>query len=107
MGERNEYGIRLTLKAKMDLRDLHAYIEQASQAPETADHLLDRIIAAIESLAHMPRRNALLRDAGLLQRRMRREVVGNYLVFYTIHEKDKHVLVVRVLYNRRDWAHLL
>ena len=107
MGERNEYSIRLAQKAKKDLRDIHAYIEQELREPATADNMLDRIIEAIESLAHMPRRNILLKDAGLMQRRIRREIVENYLVFYTINEEEKRVQIVRILYNRRDWINIL
>jgi plasmid stabilization system protein ParE len=30
-----------------------------------------------------------------------------YLIFYIVSEKDKTVNIVRILYGRRDWIHLL
>ncbi|UNC93970.1 type II toxin-antitoxin system RelE/ParE family toxin [Candidatus Contubernalis alkaliaceticus] len=38
---------------------------------------------------------------------MRRLIVENYIVFYMISEKDEIVMVIRILYSRRDWEHLL
>ena len=107
MSERSKYSLQISQKAKRDLHNIHAYIEQELHEPETADHVLDRIIASIDSLAHMPRRNAVLEDMGLIQRRIRREIADNHLIFYTIIEEDKSVQIIRVLCNRRDWLHLL
>jgi Plasmid stabilization system protein len=107
MIEKSEYSLLLAQKAKKDLRDIHAYIEQELQEPQTADNVLDRIVAAIDSLSHMPRRNVLLKDAGMMQRRIRREVVDNYLIFYSINEEVKLVKIIRILYNRRDWMSII
>ena len=90
----------------MECLPVTVLIERELQESETADNILNRIIEAIESLAHMPRRNVLLKDAGLMQRRIRREAVDNYLIFYTINDVDRRVHIVRILYNRRDWIHI-
>ena len=38
---------------------------------------------------------------------IRRLLVDNYIIFFTINEFDKVVTIVRILYSRRDWIDLI
>ena len=102
-----EYRIELTAKAKRDLQEIHAYIAKNLKEPGIADKLLDSIETEVLTLGQMPRRNALERDEQLKQRGLRKLVVDNYLVFYTVRETAETVFIVRILYARRDWMNLL
>lgn len=102
-----EYKIELAIKAKKDMREIHAYITDNLKEPKIADKLLDKIEAEILTLKTMPLRHAVERDEQLKRRNLRKLIVDNYLVFYTVHEKAATVFVVRVLYARRDWVNLL
>ena len=102
-----EYKIEITARAKRDLREVHAYISGARKEPNVADELLDKIETKMLTLKSMPLRHAVERDEQLKLRNLRKLIVDNYLVFYTVSEKTEIVFVVRVLYARRDWMNLL
>ena len=102
-----EYRIELAIKAKKDMREIHAYIANNLKEPNIADKLLDKIEAEISTLKKMPLSYALERDEQLKRRNLRKLIVDNHLVFYSVHEKSETVFVVRVLHARRDWVNLL
>ncbi|MCL2696288.1 MAG: type II toxin-antitoxin system RelE/ParE family toxin [Clostridiales bacterium] len=103
----DKYRIELAEAAKRDLREMHAYITDNLSEPILADKLLDKIETEILTLQQMPKRYALERDNQLKQRSLRKLIVENYLVIYTVHDNVKAVYIARILYNRRDWRNLL
>ena len=102
-----EYEVEITSSAKQDIRKVHAYISSNLKEPNVADRLLDKIEAEILTLQNMPLRHAIERDEQLKLRNLRKLIVDNYLIFYTVNRKIETVFVVRVLYARRDWINLL
>ena len=102
-----EYKIEITSRAKQDMREVHKYISDNLKVPNIADRLLDKIETEILTLRTMPLRQAVERDEQLKLRNLRKLIVDNYLVFYTVSEKAQTVFIVRVLYARRDWMNLL
>lgn len=99
------FSIAISDIAERDLRDIYRYITAELKAP--ASNTMDAIEEAMHSLCGMPNRNALVRDEYLAAMGYRREIVKNYSVFYRVDEKQGMVNILRVLYNRRDWQHLL
>ncbi len=85
-------------RAEIDLIEIWGYI--AKDDPIAADHQLDRINAASEMLADIPRGGPLRED---LARGLRFYPVGNYLIFYTVGKDG--IIVVRVLHGARDYPH--
>ena len=82
--------------ARADLREIWLYIAQDSV--EAADRVLDRLDRAVGMLAE----NKLLGEAqDQLQERLRRFVVGNYLIFY--QPTKAGIRVVRILHAARRW----
>lgn len=102
-----EYRIEITAKAKRDMKEVHAYISGKLKVPNTANRLLDKIETEILTLKNMPLRHAIERDEQLKLRHLRKLIVDNYLIFYTVSEKAEAVFIVRILYARRDWVNLL
>ncbi|MCL2010502.1 MAG: type II toxin-antitoxin system RelE/ParE family toxin [Synergistaceae bacterium] len=102
-----EYKIEITARAKLDMREVHAYISSNLKEPNIAGRLLDKIETEILTLKSMPLRHAVERDEQLKLKNLRKLVVDSYLVFYTVNEKTETVFIVRVLYARRDWMTLL
>ena len=102
-----EYKIEITARAKQDLREIHAYIAGNLKEPKTAERLLDKIESEILTLNDMPLRHAVERDEHVRLRNLRKLIVDNYLVFYTVGKKTETVFIIRVLYARRDWVNLL
>lgn len=75
--------------------------------PSTAKKLIGRIKDAVMSLAELPNRHSLIADETLAVQGIRKLFVDNYIVFCVINEENKMVIIVRILYNKRDWVNLL
>ena len=101
------YHIEITKPAEQDVLDAAKYIDEQLLNPVAANRLLDEAEKAILSLDNMPSRHALVNDDVLARLGIRFMPVLNYLIFYTIREERKTVVIQRFLYNRRDWGAIL
>jgi len=102
-----KYKVTLSEKAIDDLVDISAYISKELLDQPAAEKLVEKFQESIESLSHMPKRHTLLQDKELATMGVRRILIDNYIVFYICLDKDMSVSVVRVLYSKRDWKHLI
>jgi toxin ParE1/3/4 len=85
--------------AEDDLSGIWAYIAKDSEA--AADRMLHQIDAAISTLAYVPYRGESQSQFG---DGVRRIIVGNYVVFYEVHED---IRIMRVFHGARKWEDLL
>ena len=107
-----KYWTEISDIAKLDIRDIAAYIENEFKEPVIAENTANSILDAIFTLEEMPDRIGLVKDERLANKGIRPLYVKNYTVFFRIDESrivmsKKVVDVVRVLYSRRDWASIL
>ena len=102
-----KHSISMTHTATEDLKSIASYIANELREPSITKKLVENIKEVVMSLEQMPTRYALLRDANLAVQGMRKIMVDNYIVFYTVYEKDQAVTIVRILHSRRDWVNLL
>ena len=101
------YKIEVSEPAENDLTDIVRYIASQLSAPISALNMMELLEEAMEGLSDMPQRCPLAADERLSQMGYRRLTVKNYVVFYSIDEKNKVVDVDRILYGRRDWLRIL
>jgi len=101
------YRVDLSEPAENDLRDIVRYIAAQLSAPITALNMMETIEKAIEKLSDMPQSYPPVIDDRLSSTGYRKLNVKNYIVFFSINEKDKVVDVERILYARRDWLRIL
>lgn len=101
------YQVYLSHSAVRDLIEIAAYMAQDLQEPSTAKKLIEKIRASVESLTELPFRHALVSDERLAALGFRQTMVGSYILFYQASEEEKTVSIVRILYDRRNWIHLL
>ena len=97
-----EYKILFSDDAKKDLRTIYNYIANTLLEPGVAGKQKNRILDGIRSLNQMPERGSLYDAEPWSSRGFRKLVVDNYLVFYVPFTDKNEVLVVRILYVRRD-----
>ena len=102
-----DYNVLITEPAEEDLHEIGSYISKELLEPETAKKVIKKIGKGINSLKDMPLRNALIPDDRLAYKGIRKTMVDNYIVFYTVTEEDQTVLIIRILYNRRNWMNLI
>jgi plasmid stabilization system protein ParE len=102
-----KYRVDLSAPAEADLYDIVSYIAIQFAAPMTATKMMETIENAMSGLEFMPERFALVADERLAAMGYRKLTVKNYIVFFTITEKDAVVDVERILHAKRDWANIL
>ncbi|MGI6359086.1 MAG: type II toxin-antitoxin system RelE/ParE family toxin [Bacillota bacterium] len=102
-----QYDVLMTEPAVDDLQSIARYIADQRLEPAAAKRLLGRIKEAVLSLSSLPDRHALVTDESIAARGIRRLIVGGYIVFYVVSERDRAVTVIRILHGRRDWEHLV
>ncbi len=96
------YEIKLTPKAKHDLRGIFEYIAFHLQSVQNAANQLDRLEQGIASLARMPERFRAYEKEPWRSRNLRIMPVDRYLVFYIPDKEKKDITVLRVMYGGRD-----
>lgn len=101
------YHLVITEPAETDLKEIADYIAKELLEPSTARHLIAKISEAIFNLEEMPKRYPLVEDERLANQGIRKLVVDNYIVFYTVYERNRSVSIIRILYSRRDWENIL
>lgn len=86
--------VLLTDAAALDLEDIYDYIA-AHDAPERADHVLDRIEEAILSLSEYPERGAYPKELLALGIRQYREVFFKpYRIIYQVLAEAVNVMLI-------------
>jgi plasmid stabilization system protein ParE len=72
-----------------------------------ANNLLDEIERYEKILEDTPGIYPFVHDEYLAGKGLKYIIIKNFLLFYTIDEKDKIVNIIRFLYRRRDWKNIL
>ena len=99
------YNVLLTDDAVHDLEDLYDYILDRD-SPEKADHVLDKIEKAFNSLAELPDRGVYPKELSVLGIRDYREIFFKpYRIIYRTIGKSVYVLLITD--GRRDMPALL
>jgi len=101
------YHIHITKKAKEDMVHAADYIEFTLLNSDAADGLLAAAETGINSLEEMPDHIRPVDDPFLSSSGIRFLMFKNYLMFYIIAENTKTVHIIRFIYNKRNWAHIL
>lgn len=89
--------------AEKDLTDIVKYTASQLSVPMSALHMLEILEEAMSGLSENPQRCPLVEDERLSLLGYRKLIVKNYIVFFSVNEKNRVVDVERILYARRDW----
>ena len=100
-----QYKYQFTPLAEQDLNEIFDYISLELFTPLSAEKLIERIQTAVERVCEFPFSCPLLNDAILREREYRLLVVDNFNLFYIV--RDETVIIMRVLYGRRNYESLL
>ncbi len=104
-GQRPAFQVLLTAVAERDIESLHDYVVRSDGLPQ-ADRLLDRLMEAMEELAHFPERGSHPRELLALGIKEYRQVFFKpYRLIYRV--TGKQVLVFLVVDGRRDMQSVL
>ena len=103
----NIYSVNISDIAEKDILSTVKYISEELKASKAANGLLDEIEKHEQILGKTPHVYPHVPDEYLAEKGIRFVVIKNYLMFFTITEEEKMVIVIRFLYGRRDWKNIL
>lgn len=95
-----KYKVEITREALQDMEDIYNYIAKELLSPENAMGQYNRIADEILALDTFPERFRIMESELEKSMELRRMLVDNYSVFYTI--RDDKVIVTDVLYTASD-----
>jgi toxin ParE1/3/4 len=99
------YEVSLTKDAERDLEEIYFYIAE-HDSPASADHVLDRLIRATDTLKTTPDRGSYVDELRFLGISEYRQVFFKpYRLIYRVHAK--RVVVYVIADGRRDMGSLL
>lgn len=101
------YKVRFLPIAQNDLLGITQYISSELGNTEAAIRLAEKIIKKTDTLGELPYSCPVYIPIRQTKNEYRKLRVDNYLVFYTVNEKEKSVTIMRIIYARRDFEVLL
>ena len=102
-----KYQVLLSIRAKEDLKNIVFYIKHDLKEPAIASKYAQIIKNEIKALSYFPQRNEIIDDNTIVDLKIRKLIIKNYIAFYRINEKDNIVNVERVLYGASNWINEL
>lgn len=94
------YQVKLTDTFSNELALIIDYIENKLENRIAANNFFEKVVAAIKSLATFPFRFAEY------DKKVRKIIVMNYSIFYSVSKLLKTVYILHILYNGRDISKL-
>lgn len=96
-----KYKVKFLQSALNDLEEIVLYI--AADSKDRALKWHDYLIEKANNLALFPNRGISVPDRKLAHLDYRMFLVGNHIIFYKVYEKNKEVIILRILDAKRDY----
>lgn len=102
-----QYKVEITKEALQDMEDIYNYIAIDLLAPDNAMGQYNRIADEILTLDTFPERFRIMDSEPEKRMELRRMLVDNYSVFYTIRDERVRKQVYKVLWKEQVAIYLL
>ena len=102
-----KYEVLLSIKAKEDLKNIAFYIKNNLKEPAIASKYTKMIKNEIKTLSYFPQRNAIINEDTIVDLRIRKTTIKNYIIFYRINDENNIVSIERILYSASNWINEL
>jgi len=96
-----KYSVEVTETAFEAIRAQARYIALDCQAPLNATRWLEKIWDIIDGLEHLPHRYGLAAENAYRSYEIRRALLGDYHILFTIYERDQKVWVIGLRHRSR------
>ena len=103
----DRYNYVLTESAEADIDEAFDYIAGDLVNPDAASAFADELEEKLEEICKTPKAGRPVHNPYLKRDDIRRVLVKNYIAYYLINEEAAKIVVLRVVYNRRDQDKLL
>ncbi len=103
----DRYNYVLAESAEADIDEAFDYIANELVNPDAASAFADELEEKLEEICKTPKAGRPVHNPYLKRDDIRRILVKNYIAYYLIDEEAAKIVVLRVVYNRRDQDKLL
>lgn len=100
---KEQYKIVFTSDCIREMDYIYNYITINLYAQKSAKELMNNVEQAIENLKTMPKIYMTIKRCPELELEYRRIIIGNYVIVYTVSEKERIIYVVHMYYGRSDY----
>lgn len=97
----------LTEIAETDIDETLSYIANELQNIPAASSLADELEAAFDTLCKTPKIGRLVENEYFYRSDIRQISVKNYIVYYLVDEDARQVVILRVVYGKREQDDIL
>lgn len=101
------YSFILTETAEADVDEAFDYIANELVNPEAASAFADELENKLEEICKVPKAGRHVHNPYLKRDDVRRTLVKNYIAYYLVDEEEKNIVVLRVVYKRRNQDKIL
>ena len=101
------YKLEFLPVAKKDMDNIIYYISNNLKNRTAARNMANSFIKGANSILKFPYGSSVYKLTKKLEHEYRSVKIKNFLMFYTINEKEKLVTIVRVLYQKMDINNIL
>lgn len=102
-----EYKIKFSERCLEDIDDICDYISRELKSNNAANKLRNKIKECVIDLKTSPKMYAKINKIGEYKRIYRRIIINNYIILYTIDEKDKIIYISHMYYGGRNYLESL
>ena len=103
----DRYNYVLTESAEADVDEAFDYIANELLNPDAASAFADELEKKLEEICKTPKAGRLVHNPYLKRDDIRRVLVKNYIAYYLVDEDEAKIVVLRIIYNRRDQDKLM
>ncbi len=102
-----KYVFVLTEIAEADIDEAFEYIAADLSNPDAASAFADELEEKPDELCKAPKTGHIIENEYLKRNDIRRILVGSFIAYYLIDGEKKNIVVLRVVYGKRDQNKIL
>lgn len=102
-----KYKLLITKQAEDDLAGILQYISKELSSPKAASDFLDNVLKCYDNVTNNPLMYALCDNDKFKNKKYRKIIIKNYIMFYRVDEENHIVYIMRFIYGRRDYIDML
>ncbi len=103
----SKFSYRFSQRATDDLNDIVSYIAGNLSNQKAASDFVDTLQAAIDDLRAFPESSPHVSNEYLPDMDIRKKSVDNYILYYLPDYTEKVILILRIIYGRRNMDEII
>ena len=102
-----KYSLMFTELADKQLDDILYYIQNDLSNPKAATDLGRKIFSTLDNVRNFPQSGTIYDNVFVTDKTVRWIAVDNYTVYYKVDEDNKQIIVICVIYSKRNIPEIL